>query len=85
MKNNSGQTHHNLNKNYTREDLVPNLLYLKLKFFMKNLLIFIQIIAITLLFLNFFDVVTNQYLPVVCFTIILMSLILTLWIIKNEK
>ncbi len=51
---------------------------------MKNFLIFIQIIAVILLFLNLFDVVTNQYLPVVCFTIILMSLILTFLLRKND-
>ena len=52
---------------------------------MKYFLIFIHLIIIVLLFLNFFEVINYKYLSVICYTIILFLLLLTLWMKKNEK
>ena len=45
---------------------------------MKATLIFIQVAAVILLLLHFFNFITNRYIPVICYSIIFISLIVTL-------
>ncbi len=45
---------------------------------MKATLIFIQVAAVILLLLHFFNFITNKYIPVICYSIIFISLIVTL-------
>ena len=50
---------------------------------MKAFLIIIQLIALTLLALNFLEVVTSKFLNVIAFAIILLSLIIILFRYKK--
>ncbi len=52
---------------------------------MKFTLIIVQIVAVLLLILNYFDILTNKYIPVICYAVLLIALIITLITHKKNK